>query len=129
MAVPLDDDTADDTADTDDAAVEALTALVDRLDRTRAELGQAIERGHQLVELRNRGQSWLKIVQAEQRPLIIERISQALDDLRVTGSRFRREEALALARGDVSITDISKMFGVSRQRVSTLVREQPARLA
>lgn len=114
MAQPLDDD----------AAVEALTALVGQLDRTRAELGQAVERAHQLVELRNGGHSWLEIVQAEERPLIIERISQALDDLGVAGSRFRREEALALAREDVSITDISKMFGVSRQRVSALVQEQ-----
>jgi hypothetical protein len=109
----------------DDAAVEALTALVEQLDRTRAELGQAVERAHQLVELRNSGRSWLEIVQTEERPLIIERISQALDDLGVAGSRFRREEALALAREDVSITEISRMFGVSRQRVSTLVQEQP----
>ncbi len=107
----------------DDAAVEALAALVDQLDRTRAELGQAVERAHQLVALRKAGHSWLQIVQDEERPLIIERISQALDDLGVAGSRFRREEALALAREDVSITDISKLFGVSRQRVSTLVQE------
>ncbi|TCK21562.1 helix-turn-helix domain-containing protein [Pseudonocardia endophytica] len=108
----------------DDAAVEALNALVDQLMRTRAELGQAVERAHELVALRNSGHTWVEIVRAEQRPLIIERISQALDDLGVAGSRFRREEALALAREDVSITDISKMFGVSRQRVSTLVQEQ-----
>lgn len=117
MALPPDDD---------DPAVEALTALVDQLDRTRAELGEAVERAHQLVELRNSGHTWLQIVQAEERPLIIERISQALDDLGVAGSRFRREEALALARENLSITDISKMFGVSRQRVSALVQEQQA---
>jgi hypothetical protein len=108
----------------DDAAVEALNALVDQLERTRVELGHAVERAHQLVELRDSGHTWVEIVRAEDRPLIIERISQALDDLGAAGSRFRREEALALAREDVSITDISKMFGVSRQRVSALVQEQ-----
>ena len=87
----------------DDAAVEALTALVEQLDRTRAELGQAVERAHQLVELRNSGRSWLEIVQTEERPLIIERISQALDDLgAAAGASGAVERAATTASTDSS---------------------------
>lgn len=105
-----------------DAAVEALAALITQMERTTAELEAASERAHQLVELRSTGRSWRDIVFQEERPLIIERITRALDDLGAAGSRFRREEARALQREDVSITDIGKLFGVTRQRASTLVQ-------
>jgi hypothetical protein len=109
----------------DDEAVHALRDLVDQLERTVAELRSAAERADQLVEQRAAGRSWYEIVSAEQRPLIVETITRALDDLGEVGSRFRREEALALRREQLSITRISELFGVSRQRVSALVQERP----
>jgi hypothetical protein len=108
----------------DDAAVQALRALVAQLERIVTELQAVTERADQLISQRAAGWSWREIVDGEQRPLIIETITRALDDLGEAGSRFRREEALALRREQISITRISKLFGVSRQRVSTLLQER-----
>ena len=114
------------TNGTDDGAVRALLELRAGLERTITELGAAAERADQLVELRRRGRTWYEIVSSEKPPLVIEAITRALEELGELGSRFRREEALALKREDVTITRIGELFRVSRQRVSTLLHRAPA---
>jgi hypothetical protein len=108
----------------DDAAVRALDDLHSQLERTIAELRAAGERIEQLARLRAAGHSWFDIVSNEERPLVVETITRALDDLGAVGGRFRREEALALQQEDISINRISQLFGVSRQRISALVRHR-----
>jgi hypothetical protein len=108
----------------DDPAVEALEQLGEQLDRTISELATARVRVTQLLRLRASGLSWYEIVAREARPLVVETVSRALENLGTVGGRFRREEALALQREDVSINAISKLFGVTRQRVSALVQER-----
>jgi transposase len=108
--------------DTDDPAVQALVELRAGLERTIADLSAAAERADELIERRTGGVSWFDIVSAEEPPLVIETITRVLDDLGELGSRFRREEALALQREDVSITKIGELFRVSRQRVSTILQ-------
>lgn len=110
-----------------DDAVRALVELRAELDRTVAELDAAAERADELISLRAAGRSWREIVFQEEPPLIIERISRVLESLGGAGSRFRREEARALLREDVSITAIGKLFGVTRQRASMLVQDRPER--
>lgn len=109
------------TGDTDDA-VQALVELRAGLERTIAALDEASGRAEELIDRRRHGASWYEIVSTEEPPLVIETITQVLDDLGELGSRFRREEALALQREDVSITKIGELFRVSRQRVSTLLQ-------
>lgn len=106
-----------------DPALSALRALGEQLDRTMAELSQARERVAELERLRAGGASWHAIVEREDRPLIVEALARALDDLGAVGGRFRREEARALQREQVSITRIGKLFGVSRQRVSAILSD------
>ncbi|MFC5947383.1 hypothetical protein ACFQH9_03705 [Pseudonocardia lutea] len=108
-----------------DPAVQALRELGRQLDRTMADLGEARRRVDQLEQLRARGLSWHEIVTQEERPLVVEALTRALDDLGTVGGRFRREEARALQREEVSITRIGKLFGVSRQRVSAILHETP----
>ncbi|MCW0214405.1 MAG: hypothetical protein OJJ54_13680 [Pseudonocardia sp.] len=112
-----------------DPAVESLELLGDQLDRTLDELRAARERVDQLLELRASGHTWHEIVAAESRPLVIEAVTRALDDLGTVGGRFRRDEAVALHRENVSITRIGKLFGVSRQRVSAILQESARRPA
>jgi hypothetical protein len=107
-----------------DPAVESLELLGEQLDRTLAELQAARERVDQLLELRTAGHTWHEIVAAESRPLVVETVTRALDDLGTVGGRFRRDEAVALQRENVSITRIGKLFGVSRQRVSAILQER-----
>lgn len=105
----------------EDPAVRALHELREQLAVTITDLGAAADRLAELAELRAAAHPWSDIVLAEDRPLIVETITRALDDLGAVGSRFRREEALALHRECMSISQIGQLFGVSRQRISALI--------
>ena len=107
-----------------DPAVRALEELSAQIRRTICQLQAADARLGHLAELRAEGQSWFEIVSNEDRPLVVETVTRVLEDLGEVGSRFRREEALALHRERVSTYRISKLFGVTRQRISVLVRER-----
>ena len=106
----------------DDSTLRALDALHVQVDQTIFDLQGVKERLELLAELRAAGISWSEIVANEDRPLVVETIADVLVKLGDTGSRFRREEALALRREDVSITRIGELFGVSRQRISAILR-------
>ena len=107
-----------------DGATEALEDLIAELTVCIDGLDQALERAEQLRQQRRSGQSWLDIVSTETRPLIVERITHALESLNTKGGRWRREQACALLDEGVSINRIAALFGVSRQRISTLVRKR-----
>ncbi len=52
-------------------------------------------------------------------------MTDALEVLLGSGSRWRREEARALHDEGVTMDRIAALFGVTRQRVSQLLRERP----
>ena len=106
-----------------DAATTALATLVEELDSCIDELQQARRRAQALLHAREAGRPWLEIVTVEDRPLVVERISSVLGSLARAGHAFRREEAHALQAENVSINRIAALFGVTRQRISALVRE------
>jgi DNA-directed RNA polymerase sigma subunit (sigma70/sigma32) len=105
-----------------DVALRALDELYVQLDHSIRDLHAARTRLEKLALARAAGTSWAQIVLNEDRPLVVELIADVLVDLNEKGSRFRREEALALQREKVSITRISQLFGVSRQRISAILR-------
>jgi hypothetical protein len=105
------------------AADRALVALADELAACVTRLQNALERADDLRAARAEGRSWRETVTSEERPLIVERISEALDGLNRAGGRWRREEARALREEGMSINAIAALFGVTRQRASVLVRE------
>ena len=113
-------------APTDDAAHRALTHLVAELDRCIDELQQARARAEVLLRHRESGRPWLEIVTGEARPLIVERISIVLSALATAGHVWRREQAAALQGEQVSINRIAALFGVTRQRISALLKEPTA---
>ncbi len=101
----------------------ALAALVTELGTCIESLRAAQDRAEDLQEQRAAGTDWLTVVRAEEPPLIVERISQALGSLNTVGGRWRRREAAALHASGMSINEIARLFGVTRQRASVLVRE------
>jgi hypothetical protein len=116
---------ADSTTPTgDDAAARALEGLVTELDACIAELQRARTRSKTLLEKRRSGRPWLDIVTGEARPLVVESISTVLSSLATAGHAWRREQASALQREQVSINRIAALFGVTRQRISALLRER-----
>src|SRR5690349_21753630 len=74
----------------------ALDALVLTLDDCVKDLQDARSRADDLRAQLDAGRTWLDIVTAEPRPLIVERLTRTLEALSDTGSRWRRAEALAL---------------------------------
>jgi hypothetical protein len=112
-----------DQAEPDDAAGRALVRLVDELEVVVAELQSARERALELQEQRREGRSWYDIVAAEDRPLIVEQVSSAMASLATAGGHWRREQAAALSAENVSINRIAALYGVTRQRVSALLRD------
>lgn len=112
--------------DAPDGADEALAALGDQLAASIADLESARERVRELQRLRAAGTGWREIVPGEQRPLIVESVTRALDGLGAVGGRFRREEAVALHAEGETIAGIGRLFGVSRQRVSSYLQEHGA---
>lgn len=101
----------------------ALADLTQELVACIASLDAALARAEELRAARRAGSSWRDAVTAEARPLIVERVSEALDALNRAGSRWRREEARSLRSEGLSINAIATLFGVTRQRASVLVRE------
>ena len=108
----------------EDVAERALEGLVTELDRCVDELMQARARAENLLRERRSGRPWLDIVTGESRPLIVERISTVLAGLSEVGHTWRREQAAALQSEHVSINRIAAFFGVTRQRISALLKEQ-----
>ena len=109
-----------------DAATAALEELVGVIDQCILQLEHARARAAELLASRGAGVSWLEIVTAERRPLVVESVSAVLATLARAGSTFRREQAYALRGERVSINRIAALFGVTRQRISALLRERAA---
>ncbi|SFP01612.1 hypothetical protein SAMN05660464_1964 [Geodermatophilus dictyosporus] len=107
----------------EDTAVQALEELVREIDRCAAELQGARARAEVLLADRRAGHSWLELVTQESRPLVVERITTVLSALSGAGSAWRRAQARALQEERVSINRIAAMYGVTRQRISALLRE------
>jgi hypothetical protein len=107
-----------------DPSERALEGLVDELDRCMDELTLARARAEQLLHEHRSGRTWTDIVSGESRPLVVERISTVLAALATAGHSWRREQASALQGEQVSINRIAAMFGVTRQRISALLKER-----
>jgi hypothetical protein len=72
---------------------------------------------------RDAGKPYAEIVPAEQRPLIVQLLTESRLALDEVGSRVRRTEARMLHEEGMTMDRIAQLFGVTRQRVSGLLRE------
>ena len=63
----------------------------------------------------------------EDRPLIVETLSEVLDGLADAAGRFRRAEARALYQEGWTHEQISRFFGVTRQRIGALLGRERKR--
>src|SRR5947208_3519073 len=68
------------------------------------------------------GRPLREVVPAAQRPLLVQLLSENANLLVSYGTRVRRTEALALHREGMTMEEVARLFGVTRQRVSALLR-------
>ena len=105
--------------------------------RAIAELEQALDANAERAELmktriaqirreREAGRSYREIVDTDDDPLVVRLITESSRALDETGARVRRTEALALHEEGMTMEQIAAKFGVTRQRVSGLLREARA---
>ncbi len=110
------------TSDTE-AFLSALRQLDEALDEN---IDRAQRMKRRIVELENAclsGRPIKEIIPEEKTPLIVQLLTESADALHEHGSRVRRTEARALHREGMTMDQIARLFGVSRQRVSALLRE------
>ena len=61
---------------------------------------------------------------AEETPLLVQLLTRTTNLLHSYGNRVRRTEAKALHDEGMTMDEIASLFGVSRQRVSALLRSK-----
>lgn len=104
------------------ATDQALAELCTAIHRAQELLTHVLERSAVLQEARASGRPYAEIVTETQRPLVVEMLTDVLEELSAAGSTFRRAEARALHADGLSQEAIASLFGVTRQRVSALLK-------
>ena len=108
-----------------DAFLEALAALEDTLADNQKRTTLIKKRIAQLRRLRSKGASYAEIVSNKHGPLIVQLLTESSTALDRSGANVRRAEARALYAEGLTMEQIAERFGVTRQRVSTLLRKAP----
>jgi DNA-directed RNA polymerase sigma subunit (sigma70/sigma32) len=105
------------------AFLEALGELDRALDADVQRARRMKERIAQLREACAGGRPIREILPEEESPLLVQLLSESARALDEHGSRVRRLEARVLHREGISMEQIGRLFGVTRQRVSALLRD------
>ena len=110
----------------DDEVLVTLDALCRALQENTERNERAIQRAAAIQRMRAQGKSYREIVGSEEGPLIVELTRQNLNNLVDVGSRLRRAEAAALHDEGMTMDEIAAVFGVTRQRISALLKQRRA---
>jgi Sigma-70, region 4 len=112
------------TADTsEDEFLEALVVLEQALADNGKRAGLIKKRIAQLRRLRARNMPYTELVASGDGPLIVQLLTESSTALDSCGASVRRAEAKALYAEGQTMEEIAKSFGVTRQRVSALLRK------
>lgn len=107
-----------------------LVSTIDELDAALAEnIERSIEVRRRLMTLRTeaeRSGSVLAAIEAEPTPRTVELLTENVETLHSAGARLRAAQALALRAEGLTIEAIADLFGVTRQRISALLRQRAA---
>jgi ParB-like chromosome segregation protein Spo0J len=106
----------------EDEFLEALTALEDILEDHGKRSRLIKKRIAQIRRGRAKGASYTELVSNNDSPLIVQLLTESSIALDTGGADVRRAEARALYAEGLTMEQIAERFGVTRQRVSTLLR-------
>jgi hypothetical protein len=117
-----------DRSDKAQASKRLLDALaeIERSAGENAERSQAVKR--RAAEMRRgleAGTPLTDLVAAEPRPRIVELLSTNMATLETAGAELRVAQAIALRHEGLTIERIAELFGVTRQRISALLKQRP----
>jgi len=106
-----------------DAFLEALTALEEVLAENERRTRLIKKRMTRIRRSRARGVLYAESVSREDGPLIVQLLTESSTALDTSGANVRRAEAQALYNEGLTMEQIASRFGVSRQRISVLLRK------
>jgi hypothetical protein len=106
----------------DDEFLEALTALEEILEDHSKRSRLIKKRIAQIRRGRANGASYSELVSNHDNPLIVQLLTETSTALDTGGADVRRAEARALYAEGLTMDQIAERFGVTRQRVSALLR-------
>jgi DNA-directed RNA polymerase specialized sigma subunit len=101
----------------------ALRDLERALNANARRMTQIKRRIAEIRRQRSAGRSYREIVEATKDDLSVQLITEATQALDEVGARVRRTEALTLYSEGMTMEEIADKFGVTRQRVSALLRD------
>lgn len=105
------------------AFIRALRDLDHALDDNVERAGRMKRRIAELEAAFSAGRPIMEVMPDEQTPPLVQLLTESADALHVYGSRVRKTEARALHREGLTMDQIAHLFGVTRQRVSALLRD------
>ncbi len=68
----------------------------------------------------------MEAVQDEDCPPLVELVTQNMDRLHTVGAHYRAAQAHALRQEGLTMAAIAELFGLTRQRISALLRQKSA---
>lgn len=102
--------------------LSALDSLIADLEKNRKATEVAIASARATKALRRQGFTYSDIVHETGRPLVVELITQNMERLQTSGAALRQAHAAVLHDEGLTMEQIAGLFGVTRQRISTLLQ-------
>ena len=107
----------------EDAFLEALTALEEVIAENNKRAALIKKRMTRIRRAHAQGLPYSDMVSNEDGPLIVQLLTESATALDTSGANVRRAEAEALYDEGMTMDQIAERFGVTRQRVSALLRK------
>jgi plasmid maintenance system antidote protein VapI len=107
-----------------EAFLKAIDDLDAALDETEEMIAAMRRRSESIRQAHRRGTRLREIVPREETPLLVQLLTRTTELLQSYGNRVRRTEARTLHGEGLTMDEIAVLFGVSRQRVSALLRDR-----
>jgi hypothetical protein len=109
-------------AEGDTEALDALDDVVTALEATCSESKVAAREAQMMRGNSRDGKRLSDLLQGDGGPTLVKRLSELQQRLSEAGCRLRRAQAQHLHREGLSTERIAELFGVTRQRISALLR-------
>lgn len=110
------------SAANDQAMVRALDDVAEAADETALDQQRLARRARSMTRQSRSGSSWLEILQRERQPGLLVLMTRSARRLHEVSARFRPVFGKALVDEGVSTRQVARMFGVTRQRISAMLR-------
>jgi hypothetical protein len=113
-----------DQAEARDDTVAALDGVAEAAEATVVEQREVADTSRRLGREHERGASWVQIARGESAQRLLSLLGMSARRVVESASSFRRALAVALAEGGLTTRQIAERFGVSHQRISSLLRRE-----